>query len=137
MPQTCPPLPLSGRVGWEKLEPSVSSFTKMATLVALLTSIPASMCTHSQKYFVLRSTHTYMSTCSCKADFLQRVSLLTLAKTAMQMHVHPPTTTLVSMGADMIGDESAADMPPLPLSGRVWLEKLEPDKTHSPKLLHL
>ena len=40
------------------------------------------------------------------------MSLLTLAKTAMQMHVHPPTTTLVSMGADMIGDEGAADMPP-------------------------
>ena len=46
----------------------------------------------------------------------------------MQMHVHPPTTTLVSMGADMIGDEGAADMPPLPLSGREGWEKLEPDR---------
>ena len=46
-------------------------------------------------------------------DFLQRVRLLTLAKTGnANACANPPTTTLVSMGADMRGDEGAADMPP-------------------------
>ena len=70
-------------------------------------------------------------------DFLQRVRLLTLTETGnANACANPPTTTLVSMGADMRGDEGAADMPPLPLLGRVGWEKLEPDKTHSPKWLH-
>ena len=46
-------------------------------------------------------------------DFLQRVRLLTLTeKGNATACANPPTTTLVSMGADMRGDEGAADMPP-------------------------
>ena len=46
-------------------------------------------------------------------DFLQRVRLLTLTeKGNANACANPPTTTLVSMGADMRGDEGAADMPP-------------------------
>ena len=46
-------------------------------------------------------------------DFLQRVRQLTLIETGnANACANPPTTTLVSMGADMRGDEGAADMPP-------------------------
>ena len=46
-------------------------------------------------------------------DFLHRVRMLTLTeKGNATACANPPTATLVSMGADMRGDEGAADMPP-------------------------
>ena len=56
----------------------------------------------------MRSTYSYMSTCSCSARLLAEGEIAHPRKKGNATAcANPPTTTLVSMGADMRGDEGA------------------------------